>query len=67
MFDLINLFVQLVDAGSYTKLAKVSKLAQSTISRRMAQLEEQFQITLFTPNIRQMELTEQGKLLYSSF
>jgi len=67
VFDLINLFVQLVDAGSYTKLAKVSKLAQSTISRRMAQLEEQFQITLFTPNIRQMELTEQGKLLYSSF
>jgi DNA-binding transcriptional LysR family regulator len=67
MFDDLDLFIKVVDFGNFTKASEFTGLYQSKISRRMSVLEDTFSTQLFKKNVKDMELTDQGKLLYNVF
>ncbi len=66
-YDDIFLFVKVVEVGSFIATAKMLKIGQSTISRRMQRLEDELGLDLFRQSSRGFELTENGQALYQSF
>lgn len=58
--DLI-LFVRVVDAGSFTQAAERIDLPKSTLSRRLALLEEKLGEKLFVRSTRRLAITEFGE------
>lgn len=58
------LFVQVVQAGSFTKAASVLFSSKSNISRRISQLEQQLDATLLQRTARGLSLTQQGQTFY---
>lgn len=64
MYNDILLFIFLINCGNFTKAAKRLHLTQSTVSRRITQLEEQLQVNLVRRNTRSIELTNDGHILY---
>lgn len=64
LLDNIYLFIKIVDCGSFTKAAEQLDLYQSTMSRRMQQLEETLGIDLFVRSSKKMELTSKGQFYY---
>lgn len=65
MLDEIHLFIQIVDCGSFTKAAEKLNLYQSTVSRKMLFLEKILNTQLFVRNVKRMELTQNGRFLYT--
>lgn len=57
-------FVAAVDHGSFTAAARALKVPKSTISRRLARLEEALGQQLVQRNSRAFRLTEAGEILY---
>lgn len=66
MFDNLEIFTTLIDAGSFNQAAKNLKTSQATISRRMQALEEELGLSLIIRNPRNFEITAVGKDLYQS-
>ncbi|MBK2357449.1 LysR family transcriptional regulator [Francisella hispaniensis] len=67
-FDDIFLFVRLVNTGTFTELAKQMNVSQSTVSRRIQNLEESITAKLIKRNSRGLiELTSAGEVLYRNF
>lgn len=66
MIDLneILVFVRVVDAGSFTGAAKRLEVRKSTISRKIAALEERLGVRLLHRTTRQLRLTEAGATFY---
>ncbi|MCJ8320831.1 MAG: LysR family transcriptional regulator [Colwellia sp.] len=64
--DDLYLFVTLVDEGSFTLAAKKTAMPKSTLSRRLAQLEQKIGSELLVRTTRSQELTESGRLLYGA-
>ncbi|MBU2893092.1 LysR family transcriptional regulator [Colwellia sp. D2M02] len=64
--DDLQLFVALVEAGSFTIAAKKLNMAKSKISRRLVQLEQQLGVELLIRTTRNKQLTESGRLLFCS-
>jgi len=62
--DDLYLFVTLVEEGSFTLAAKKTRMPKSTLSRRLAQLEQKIGSELLIRTTRNKELTESGRLLY---
>ena len=62
--DDIEVFVEVVDAGSFTKGAKRLGIPLSTASSKVARLEETLGETLLKRTTRQVHVTEAGKLFY---
>ncbi|MGF1697135.1 LysR family transcriptional regulator [Vibrio lamellibrachiae] len=60
--DLI-LFSQVVDLGSFSKVAEQNNLTNSVVSKRIARLEEQLGVQLLYRTTRKLTLTEAGKAL----
>lgn len=67
MFDNIALFTELVERKSFTDTAKHNKISQSTISKRISQLEQSFGTTLIVHSTRNFEITKDGYLIYNQF
>ena len=63
--DLI-LFAQVVELGSFSKVAEQNNLTNSVVSKRMARLEEQLGVQLLYRTTRKLTLTEAGKALLVS-
>ncbi|WGY45506.1 LysR family transcriptional regulator [Vibrio sp. ABG19] len=63
--DLI-LFAQVVELGSFSKVAEQNNLTNSVVSKRMARLEEQLGVQLLYRTTRKLTLTEAGKALLAS-
>ncbi|MBL4830424.1 MAG: LysR family transcriptional regulator [Aliivibrio sp.] len=61
--DLI-LFAQVVEFGSFSKVAEHNNLSNSVVSKRIARLEEELSIQLLYRTTRKLTLTEAGKVLY---
>lgn len=67
-FDDIFIFVKLIDIGTFTELAKHLNVSQSTVSRRIQNLEESVNMKLIKRNSRGLiEMTEDGESFYRSF
>lgn len=57
-------FVEIVEAGSYSRAAEKLYIAQSALSRQIKELEDELQTPLLTRDARQFELTPAGQLFY---
>ncbi|HGS5724389.1 TPA: LysR family transcriptional regulator [Vibrio parahaemolyticus] len=63
--DLI-LFSQVIELGSFSKVAEANNLTNSVVSKRMARLEEEIGAQLLYRTTRKLTLTEAGKVLLRS-
>jgi DNA-binding transcriptional LysR family regulator len=57
------IFTKVVEAGSFTKAAQELGLPKSTVSRRVAKLEDQLRVPLLQRTTRKLHLTEAGQIL----
>jgi DNA-binding transcriptional LysR family regulator len=57
-------FVEIVEAGSYSRAAEKLYIAQSALSRQIKELEDELQTQLLTRDSRQFELTPAGQLFF---
>lgn len=60
-FECMQVFVQVAKLGSFTAAADALNVTQSSVSKKIAWLEKNINITLFYRNSRKVSLTEQGK------
>lgn len=67
MVDDIILFVQLINYGSMSFMAKHLAIAQSTISRKISSLEKQLGFELLIRDNVGLKLTEKGQIFFDSF
>ena len=62
--DNLDLFVKTLHSGSITQAAKDLDMAKSSLSRRLTELESEFNIRLLDRRPRNLAATEAGQLLY---
>lgn len=67
VFEHIAIFISLIDAKSFSKASEELNLAQGTISRKLTELEQYIGKVLVIRDTRNMNLTENGILLYNKF
>lgn len=60
----LKYFVKVVETGSFTKAAKMLSVPSSSLSRRVADLEQSLGATLLTRSTRSVNLTEIGQTYY---
>lgn len=61
----LSLFIRVVETGSFTAAAESLNVQKSTISRRIAQLEDTLGIRLIQRTTRKLKLTTEGEELFS--
>lgn len=61
---LINTFVQIVSAGSFSRAAKQLDTSQPTVSRQLRMLEDHLGVKLLNRNTRGISLSEAGRRYY---
>lgn len=61
MLDLIRVFIQTVDSGSFSKTGAVLSMAPSSIARNIDNLESELGVRLFKRSTRKLLLTEDGQ------
>lgn len=65
-FELLQLFVDICDLGSFSKAAARHIVSQSAVSQRVAQLERRLAQSLFDRKARPLTLTPAGQIVYDS-
>lgn len=60
------LFYHVVDKGGFSKAAEALHICQTKVSRRIARLEESFDTPLLHRNMRDIALTETGKIVFEA-
>jgi LysR family transcriptional regulator, nitrogen assimilation regulatory protein len=60
----LRYFVTIVDAGSFSRAAKVAHVAQPALSQQIADLEDQLGVTLLQRSARGVNATAAGERLY---
>lgn len=60
----ISLFIRVVETGSFTSAADTLNVQKSTISRRIAQLEDGLGVRLIQRTTRKIKLTPEGQELF---
>ncbi|MEH3144784.1 MAG: LysR family transcriptional regulator [Methylobacterium frigidaeris] len=63
-WDKIRIFLNVAEAGSFTKAGDDIGLSQSAVSRQISALERELKAPLFHRHARGLILTEQGDLLF---
>lgn len=61
----VRLFIQVIEHNSFTSAAEKLGIQKSTISRRIAQLEDELGVRLLQRTTRKLSLTDEGQDLYS--
>lgn len=64
MLDLMRIFVQVVEKGSYTLVARHLGVSQPAISNHMRSLEEKLDVKLFQRQGKGFALTHEGEVFY---
>lgn len=60
----LETFIAVVDSGSFSTAASWLRISKSTISKRIASLEQGLGIRLINRNTRQISITNEGQILY---
>jgi DNA-binding transcriptional LysR family regulator len=60
----IRYFIEIVEAGSYSRAAERLYIAQSALSRQIKELENELQVVLLNRDARHIEATPPGKFFY---
>jgi DNA-binding transcriptional LysR family regulator len=66
MEERLQKFVKLVEAGSFTKAAEIMHISQPALTVAIAKLERELGAQLLVRDTRPLELSEAGKIAYSS-
>lgn len=61
----VRLFIQVIEHNSFTAAAEKLRIQKSTISRRIAQLEDELGVRLLQRTTRKLNLTSEGQELFS--
>lgn len=61
----LEAFVSIADEGSFSRAAKSLFLTQPTVSAHISSLEQELNVRLFVRNTKEVNLSEDGKTLYS--
>ena len=61
----VSLFIRIVETGSFTSAADSLGIQKSTISRRIAQLEDDLGVRVLQRTTRQLKLTDDGEELFA--
>lgn len=64
MFEAMNNFIQVVEAGSFSAAAQQMNKNASSVARQIDKLEQELGAPLFTRSTRRLELTLAGKSFY---
>ncbi|AXI82941.1 LysR family transcriptional regulator [Xylella taiwanensis] len=64
MFDGVQLFVEVVEAGGFTKAGERLSLTRSAVGKAIARLEVRLGVQLFQRTTRTQALTEEGQQYY---
>ncbi|NDM09796.1 LysR family transcriptional regulator [Acinetobacter baumannii] len=64
MLENMNIFVRVVEHGSFTKAADVLQIHRPTVSKVIQQLEDDLGIKLIHRTTRRLKLTEEGEAFY---
>ncbi|HHW7506886.1 TPA: LysR family transcriptional regulator [Mannheimia haemolytica] len=64
LFELMKIFVQLAECGSFTKTAERLKLHRPAVTKGIQQLEEHLNTRLLQRTTRQIHLTPEGEAFY---
>jgi LysR family transcriptional regulator for bpeEF and oprC len=64
--DAMKLFTRIVEAGSFSAVARESELSQPTVSKQLAALEAHLGAQLVHRNPRALRLTEAGQIFYEA-
>ncbi|HEX4460601.1 MAG TPA: LysR family transcriptional regulator [Polyangia bacterium] len=64
LLEKMGTFVRVVEAGSFSSAAKQLRLSAAAVSRQIATLEEELQLSLLRRSTRHMAITPAGRLYY---
>lgn len=67
MFDNIILFTKVIENNGFNKTAELENISNSTLSRKIKELEDYFNKPLLVRNTRSFTVTAEGKELYEKF
>eukprot|EP01041_Mallomonas_annulata_P018498 gene18498-37449_t len=62
--DTMQMFVRVVETGSFTKVAQEFTTTQPTVTKQIAAMETHLKVRLLNRNTRGVSLTEPGALYY---
>lgn len=62
--DDLVLFTQVIEHGSFSKVAELNKITKSVVSKRVSKLESELGVQLIYRTTRKLTLTEPGEILY---
>lgn len=60
----IDIFIQVIQSGSFTKAAKTLSMPITTVSGKIAALEKKLGITLLHRTTRKLQITNEGKVFF---
>ncbi|WP_227876263.1 LysR family transcriptional regulator [Photobacterium frigidiphilum] len=63
-FNEINIFIKVVEAGSFVGGGKLLGIPSTTVSRKVQQLEDSLGVRLLHRSTRKLSLTDQGLLYF---
>jgi len=61
MISALRCFIRVVETGSFTAVARETRISQSAVTRQIAQLEQHFKARLFHRTTRHLSLTDDGQ------
>lgn len=64
ILDGIEIFVKVVQAGSFSQAAKILRMPNSTVSAKLSQLERRLGVTLLQRTTRKLSLTQAGEVYF---
>jgi len=62
--DDLVLFTQVIEHGSFSKVAELNSITKSVVSKRISKLESELGIQLIYRTTRKLTITEAGEVLY---
>ncbi|MBV7393242.1 LysR family transcriptional regulator [Mameliella sediminis] len=60
----MQVFLQVVDSGSFSEAARTLRMTPSTVSKLVARVEERLGVRLLERSTRRLALTEEGRIYY---
>jgi DNA-binding transcriptional LysR family regulator len=63
-YEVLNVYVRVVDAGSLSAAARTIPMSLATVSRHIAALEAHFGARLLRRTTRNLAITEEGRIVY---
>lgn len=64
MLSDIQVFIQVVESNGFAKAARVLKMSTASVTRKVAKLEKELEVTLLNRNTRKFSLTDYGEYCY---